>query len=100
MAEQRPIVTSRVLHNVIKFDEVQDLYQAFPYCGYSFRDGPWSDTLIAFKVDPREHPKYRIFQTYTFPWTYEVFLPPTWEEEPNPFYGDESQKISHIFDGK
>lgn len=37
MLENRLIITSRVLHNMIRFDIVEDIYEALPYCGYYFQ---------------------------------------------------------------
>ena len=37
-----------------------------PYVGYMFRSGPWREAIVKYGVDPRNDPKYRIFQTMTF----------------------------------
>jgi general transcription factor 3C polypeptide 5 (transcription factor C subunit 1) len=97
--QTRPIATARVLRNVVYFKEATDFYRAFPYCGYSFSDGPWVDTLIAFNLDPRRDPQYRIYQTIAFDDTYDpvILLGST---QVSPHFGKKSDKRSHIFDGK
>ena len=71
----RPVVTPRVLKNLTRAPDLLTLSILLPYCGYSFTDGPWKHALIAFGVDPRQHPGYRIYQTYEFPYNYNPILP-------------------------
>lgn len=64
---ERPIWTRRALTNQLQSREWcttgKHLYQ---YVGYTFRSGPWRETVIRYGVDPRSNPKYRIFQTMMF----------------------------------
>jgi general transcription factor 3C polypeptide 5 (transcription factor C subunit 1) len=34
--------------------------------GYSFKSGPFRDTLVKYGLDPRADPKYRCYQTFSF----------------------------------
>jgi hypothetical protein len=94
MLETQPIITPRVLHNVIKFHTEEEIYEALPYCGYSFQKGPWADTLVTFGIDPRNDPQYRFFQTFHFDWTYDIFLFPGYTEIPVPFHGDPDKETA------
>lgn len=40
--------------------------EATQWVGYSFRAGPWRDSLVKYGVDPRKDPKYRVYQTLMF----------------------------------
>lgn len=97
MHSSRPIVTPRVLLNLKTRDEIVDLDTILPYCGYSFKTGPWANTLIKFGLDPRQDPKYRFFQTVEYNLTYDTLVPPDCQEIPQPLL---EQTASHEFSGK
>jgi general transcription factor 3C polypeptide 5 (transcription factor C subunit 1) len=63
---QRPVVTRRVIFNLIP-DEVENQIKALlQYVAFTFPHGPWRDALVRYGIDPRRDPKYRIYQTMTF----------------------------------
>ena len=64
--DERPIVTRRVIGNLISDYYDSRLRLAYPYVGYSFRKGPWKDSIIKYGIDPRLDPKYRFYQTVLF----------------------------------
>ena len=67
LMNDRPIWTRRALSNQIPTDEWLNLGRyVYQYVGYEFVSGPWRDTVVKFGIDPRRHPKYRIYQTMTF----------------------------------
>lgn len=98
MRLSRPILTPRVILSQITHGNKASLDIILPYCGYSFKTGPWSNTLIRFGLDPRRESKYRIYQTVEFKWTYDTLILPGCQEIPRPMF--EEKKLSHIFDGK
>ncbi|OJZ83216.1 hypothetical protein ASPFODRAFT_106563, partial [Aspergillus luchuensis CBS 106.47] len=103
----RPILTFRVLRNTVEFDNVSNLYEALPFCGYAFRDGPWKDALIAFDFDPRYNPRSRIYQTIALEMSYDPILAPDVVKSMGdgmqislPYFGAEGDLNSHIFSGR
>ena len=71
LLEERPIWTRRALRNrlseadwnIIGSNAARYIYQ---YVGYLWASGPWRDAIVKFGIDPREDPKYRIYQTMMF----------------------------------
>ncbi|QDS68941.1 hypothetical protein FKW77_008534 [Venturia effusa] len=63
---KRPLMQRRVYMNLFNGQFEYDMKQAAGYCGYTFSSGPFKDVLIAFGVDPRTDPKYRIYQAVSF----------------------------------
>jgi len=63
---KRPLMQRRVYFNIFGGQFEFELKQAAAYCGYTFASGPFKDVLIAFGVDPRKDPKYRIYQAVSF----------------------------------
>ncbi|KAL2059932.1 hypothetical protein VTL71DRAFT_10087 [Oculimacula yallundae] len=107
--KDRPIWTRRSLLN--RVGNVQGIYmfkQAIPFVGYQFKGGPWRDALIRFGVDPRKHPKYRIYQTFFFQFIEEAkeFDGEPWRDTRPNFVISKSYGITHtnddthVFDGK
>lgn len=66
LLEERPLVTRRFAMNVIPHYSDTVFKEATEWVGYSFRAGPWANSLIKYGVDPRTDPKYRIYQTMNF----------------------------------
>jgi general transcription factor 3C polypeptide 5 (transcription factor C subunit 1) len=66
LLEERPLLTRRVAMNFIPQYSDTVFKEATQWVGYSFRAGPWRDSLIKYGVDPRKDPKYRIYQTLMF----------------------------------
>ena len=66
LLEKRPLLTRRVAMNFIPQYSDSVFKEATQWVGYSFRAGPWRDSLIKYGVDPRKDPKYRIYQTLMF----------------------------------
>ncbi|KAF2841279.1 hypothetical protein M501DRAFT_1055417 [Patellaria atrata CBS 101060] len=64
--DARPIMTRRVIHNLLGRDVEYELKQAYAYVGYVFSAGPWREALVKFGVDPRSDPKYLAYQTIWF----------------------------------
>lgn len=101
--DERPIVTRRVIGNLIPEYYDSRLRLAYPYIGYSFRKGPWKDSIIKYGVDPRSDPKYRFYQTVLFKlFTGEEGDDETTEKPKKGRNATTSQikTRSHIFDGK
>ncbi|EON62941.1 hypothetical protein W97_02167 [Coniosporium apollinis CBS 100218] len=106
VTSERPIWTRRALHNQFPRNQRDNLKLVYPYVFYSFKDGPWSNAMIPYGLDPRSDPKYRIYQTLVFKITANPDDPSNatvvkdlgggrvrWINLPN-------DKTSHIFDGK
>ncbi|EKG18906.1 Transcription factor IIIC subunit 5 [Macrophomina phaseolina MS6] len=109
LLDDRPIMTKRYLMNHIEAPTDDSIRSSYAYVGYSFKSGPWRDTLIRFGVDPRKDPKYRHYQTLMF----KIVLPSekdssddpnkwmdarnVWRREGKP---REKNKNTHLFDGK
>ena len=101
--DERPIVTRRVIGNLISDYYDSRLRLAYPYVGYSFRKGPWKDSIIKYGVDPRLDPKYRFYQTVLFKlFTGDQSDDETTEKSKQEIRGKASQMKteSHIFDGR
>lgn len=73
LLEVRPLVTKRVALNAMPPVSDTIFKEATQYVGYSFKAGPWRDSLIRYGVDPRKDPKYRFYQTMTFQADREAF---------------------------
>lgn len=73
--EDRPLVTKRVALNAMPPCSETIFKEATQYVGYSFKAGPWRDSLIKYGVDPRKDPKYRFYQTLMFQVDKEAFKP-------------------------
>ncbi|KAL1617135.1 tau 95 subunit of transcription factor TFIIIC [Neofusicoccum ribis] len=111
LLDERPIMTKRYLLNHIEAPTDDSIRSSYAYVGYSFKSGPWRDTLIKFGVDPRKDPKYRHYQTVMF----KIVMPSEKEssEDPNKWMDARNiwrregkpraphlGKTTHIFDGK
>lgn len=66
LLEKRPLITRRVAMNYIPQYSDSVFKEATQWVGYSFRAGPWRDSLVKYGVDPRKDPKYRVYQTLMF----------------------------------
>jgi general transcription factor 3C polypeptide 5 (transcription factor C subunit 1) len=66
LLETRPLITRRVAMNYIPQYSDSVFKEATQWVGYSFRAGPWRDSLVKYGVDPRKDPKYRKYQTLMF----------------------------------
>lgn len=70
LLEQRPIYTRRALQNSLRdlWDKVGEnsAKHIYQYVGYIFQSGPWRDAIVAFGVDPRKDPRFRIYQCLMF----------------------------------
>ncbi|GAM83879.1 hypothetical protein ANO11243_018690 [Dothideomycetidae sp. 11243] len=66
LLKDRPVITRRAAMNICGINSSQLLNNAIQYSGYTFRSGPWKDTLCRFGIDPRTSPDYRIYQTLSF----------------------------------
>lgn len=73
LLETRPLVTKRVALNAMPPVSDSIFKEATQFVGYSFKAGPWRDSLIKYGVDPRKDPKYRFYQTMTFQSDREAF---------------------------
>lgn len=94
----RPLLSRRVQLAIVTPGTDDQLKRVWAYLGYMFRSGPFKDVLIAFGVDPRSDPKYRIYQSVT------IQVSNTRERkkhrygEPPPEPTD-SQPQTYVFDG-
>ncbi|KAG9557468.1 hypothetical protein KCU71_g11030, partial [Aureobasidium melanogenum] len=66
LLESRPAVTRRVACNLVDWGNEALFKEATQYVGYSFKSGPFRDTLVKYGLDPRTDPKYRCYQTFSF----------------------------------
>ncbi|KAI5270435.1 hypothetical protein E4T47_06260 [Aureobasidium subglaciale] len=66
LLETRPAVTRRVACNLVDWGNEALFKEATQYVGYSFKSGPFRDTLVKYGLDPRTDPKYRCYQTFSF----------------------------------
>ncbi|KAH0293689.1 hypothetical protein M436DRAFT_71509 [Aureobasidium namibiae CBS 147.97] len=66
LLETRPAVTRRVACNLVDWGNEALFKEATQYVGYSFKSGPFRDTLVKYGLDPRADPKYRCYQTFSF----------------------------------
>lgn len=106
LLEERPLVTTRVALNALPHCGDTAYREATQWVGYSFKAGPFRDTLIKYGVDPRSDPKYRIYQTLMFQLDKRAARAAgdnagRWNRSirhiPNP---QDIEKKSHVFDGK
>ncbi|OJD33022.1 rna polymerase iii transcription factor subunit [Diplodia corticola] len=109
LLEERPVMTRRYLANHLEAPTDDSIRSSFAYVGYSFKSGPWRDTLIKFGVDPRKDPKYRHYQTLMF----KIVIPSKKESSEDPNKWMDARNVwrreakprnlkltTHIFDGK
>jgi general transcription factor 3C polypeptide 5 (transcription factor C subunit 1) len=73
LIDERPLITKRVAINALPNISESIFKEATQYVGYSFKAGPWRDSLIRYGVDPRKDPKYRFYQTMMFQVDKEAF---------------------------
>lgn len=106
LLEERPIWTRRALRNrlseadwnIIGSNAARYIYQ---YVGYLWASGPWRDAIVKFDVDPREDPKYRIYQTMMFIIEPAPRRPKERGVQSSGFHRTKfREKESHFFDGK
>lgn len=112
LLEDRPLLTKRVALNSMAPISDTIFKEATQYVGYSFKAGPWRDSLIKYGVDPRKDPKCRFYQTLMFQVDREAFREvqdangnkfqaqvtnSTWAR---PLRHTRDSPQSHIFDGK
>jgi general transcription factor 3C polypeptide 5 (transcription factor C subunit 1) len=104
--DKRPLMQRRVYMNLFNGQFEYEMKQAAGYCGYTFSSGPFKDVLIAFGVDPRTDPKYRIYQAVSFQVGHEVQTAP---DNPGAYMAKKGGRrvfakkatlnSTHIFDG-
>lgn len=63
---ERPIVTRRVVLNLLSHKYNYDLRMASPYVSYMFRSGPYRDCYIRLGLDPRQNSAMCIYQALSF----------------------------------
>ncbi|KAH0839666.1 RNA polymerase III transcription factor IIIC subunit-domain-containing protein [Lanmaoa asiatica] len=69
VVRDRPIWTRAALYNQFSPVEVREIHNSkvlLPLVCYTFQDGPWRDTLIRLKYDPRNNPEARFYQRIYF----------------------------------
>ena len=94
----RPVMSRRVQIGLVQPANEDVLKRCWAYVGYMFRSGPFKDVLIAFGVDPRSDPKYRIYQSVS------IQIPDS-SSSNTQWFGEEvvdreeSPRKSYIFDG-
>ncbi|KAH7887903.1 RNA polymerase III transcription factor IIIC subunit-domain-containing protein [Phlebopus sp. FC_14] len=69
LLKDRPVWTRAALYNQFSPAEVREIHNSkvlLPLVCYMFQDGPWRDTLIRFKYDPRKDPNARFYQRIYF----------------------------------
>ncbi|KAF8559015.1 hypothetical protein OG21DRAFT_1493418 [Imleria badia] len=69
LVRDRPIWTRTALYNQFSPAEVREIHNSkvlLPLVCYTFQDGPWRDTLIRLKYDPRKNPEARFYQRIYF----------------------------------
>jgi general transcription factor 3C polypeptide 5 (transcription factor C subunit 1) len=96
---ERPVMSRRVQMALAQPSNEDVLKRCWAYLGYMFRSGPFKDVLIAFGVDPRSDPKYRIYQSVS------IQIPDS-SRDRNKWFGEEEDvdrepgsAKSYIFDG-
>jgi general transcription factor 3C polypeptide 5 (transcription factor C subunit 1) len=104
--KKRPLMQRRVYMNLFNGQFEYEMKQAAGYCGYTFSSGPFKDVLIAFGIDPRTDPKYRIYQAVSFQVGHEVQTAP---DNPGAYMAKKGGRrvfakkatlnSTHIFDG-
>ncbi|EWC47362.1 hypothetical protein DRE_00330 [Drechslerella stenobrocha 248] len=85
---QRPIWTRRGLMNSMPSKLWPHFKFAYPHIAYYWRSGPWRDTYVKFKVDPRTSKAFAMYQVAAF----KINLAKSKKSE--------RQSKSHIFDGE
>ncbi|CAK3828598.1 Transcription factor tau subunit sfc1 [Lecanosticta acicola] len=107
--KDRPLITKRVALNALPPISESIFKEATQFVGYSFKAGPWRDSLIKYGVDPRKDPKYRFYQTLMFQVDHVAFnkdksklgtptrTGSTWAR---PLRHKKDDPNTHIFDGK
>jgi general transcription factor 3C polypeptide 5 (transcription factor C subunit 1) len=103
LLEKRPLLTRRVAMNFIPQYSDSVFKEATQWVGYSFRAGPWRDSLIKYGVDPRKDPKYRIYQTLMFQLDKKSEAAAAAASNPNNDIGTGNPPEgwqNHLFDGK
>ena len=109
--EKRPIMTRRVLLNILGRDRFEKIRVAYGYVAYGFNSGPWRDCFIKFGVDPRSDPKYRHYQSMMFQTfrrekneTNTYVKPALWTQNENTTGDSAGSRTAggrgHIFDGQ
>lgn len=78
----RPIITIRVLQELVNNPSQSIVEEALPYCGYMFIGGPWKETIICFGIDPRTSSTYRFYQTVAITMEFEPVIEPGKHEWP------------------
>jgi len=96
----RPIVTRRVLANLLPQYSESIIKEATQWVGYSFHAGPWRDSIIKFGVDPRKDPKYRIYQTIMFQIDRELVKSANQNQQWARTMRYHAEAEAHIFDGE
>ncbi|KAF9221850.1 hypothetical protein BS17DRAFT_784069 [Gyrodon lividus] len=69
LVQDRPIWTRAALYNQFNPADVREIHNSkllLPLVCYMFQDGPWRDTLIRFKYDPRKDVGARLYQRIYF----------------------------------
>ncbi|KAG6378461.1 RNA polymerase III transcription factor IIIC subunit-domain-containing protein [Boletus reticuloceps] len=69
LVQDRPVWTRAALYNQFSPAEVREIHNSkvlLPLVCYTFQDGPWRDTLIRLKYDPRKNPEARFYQRIYF----------------------------------
>lgn len=102
--EKRPIMTKRVIRNLVPSEMEDIMRQSLPYVGYTFKTGPWKGALVKYGVDPRTDAKYRVYQTMTFQIMEKPQERPAAPSAPARKTYNRGRKqrdqTSHLFDGK
>jgi general transcription factor 3C polypeptide 5 (transcription factor C subunit 1) len=96
--KSRPVMSRRVQNALGKPATDDVLKRCWAYLGYMFRTGPFKDVLIAFGIDPRSDPKYRVYQSIS------IQIPEGRNNKERFGEGnlntDEDRPKTYIFDGK
>ncbi|KAG9317214.1 RNA polymerase III transcription factor IIIC subunit-domain-containing protein [Chiua virens] len=69
LVQERPVWTRAALYNQFNPVEVREIHNSkvlLPLVCYTFQDGPWRDTLIRLKYDPRKNLGARFYQRIYF----------------------------------
>ncbi|EKM59615.1 uncharacterized protein PHACADRAFT_205839 [Phanerochaete carnosa HHB-10118-sp] len=108
--KERPIWSRAALFNQLEPHEVREIINSkflLPLVSYVFNDGPWRDTQIRLKYDPRTDPEARFYQRVYFRNTSHQMQRPSVTARRQEGRGDgirtregDDNKRSHIFDGK
>lgn len=108
--DERPIWSRAALFNQLEPHEVREIINSkflLPLVSYVFNDGPWRDTQIRLKYDPRTDPEARFYQRLYFRNTSHQMQRPSVTARRQDARGDGirareggENKRSHIFDGQ